>query len=138
MADDAARDWISAYGGAARTPHIDSLAKSGGGVLGVLFETVWAEPMCTPSRVQALTGQYPFRTGWLAHHDVPRWGGAGLELVEPPSAVAGHYVRDADAPWVDAQDGRHVAYEAVLLDDGALVWVVGRLVVRGHHDDITM
>jgi arylsulfatase A-like enzyme len=26
-----------------------------------------------------LTGRYPFRTGWTDHHDVPRWGGKGLD-----------------------------------------------------------
>ena len=57
MADDAARDWISASA-ARRAPHIDSLAASGGGVLGVRFETVWAGP-CLPSRVQALRTSTP-------------------------------------------------------------------------------
>ena len=120
MADDAARDWISAYGGAARTPHIDSLAKSGGGVLGVLFETVWAEPMCTPSRVQALTGQYPFRTGWLAHHDVPRWGGAGLELAHSNATTWAKVLRER-AGYSTAVAGKwqlhHLARRPMALDE---------------------
>jgi len=31
-------------------------------------------PQCTPSRVTFLTGQYPWRHGWVNHYDVPRWG----------------------------------------------------------------
>ena len=120
MADDAARDWISAYGGEARTPHIDSLAASGGGVLGVRFETVWAEPMCTPSRVQALTGQYPFRTGWLAHHDVPRWGGEGLELARSNATTWAKVLRER-AGYATAVAGKwqlhHLAQRPSALDE---------------------
>ena len=31
-------------------------------------------PQCTPTRATLLTGQYPWRTGWANHWDVPRWG----------------------------------------------------------------
>ena len=51
--------------------------------------------MCTPSRVQALTGQYPFRTGWIAHHDVPRWGGAGLSLDRSNATTWAKVLRDS-------------------------------------------
>ena len=64
MADDTSRDWLSAYGGSASTPHIDSLSTGvPGRFVGARFTTFWAQPMCTPSRVQLLTGQYPFSTG---------------------------------------------------------------------------
>ncbi len=73
MVDDMGRDWVSCYGAAHPTPHIDKLAKEG-----VRYETAWCTPICTPTRVTLLTGQYPFRHGWVQHYDVPRWGGAGL------------------------------------------------------------
>ena len=73
MVDDMGRDWVSCYGAKHQTPNIDRLAEEG-----VRFETAWSMPICTPTRVSLLTGQYPFRHGWTRHYDVPRWGGAGL------------------------------------------------------------
>lgn len=71
LADDLGKEWISAYGAEdIETPNIDALAKSG-----TLFNNVYAMPQCTPSRLTILTGQYPFRHGWVNHWDVPRWGG---------------------------------------------------------------
>jgi len=73
MVDDMGRDWVSCYGAKHQTPNIDRLAKEG-----VRYQTAWCTPICTPTRVTLLTGQYPFRHGWVQHYDVPRWGGAGL------------------------------------------------------------
>ena len=73
MVDDMGRDWVSCYGAQHQTPTIDRLAKQG-----VRYETAWSTPICTPTRVTLLTGQYPFRHGWTRHYDVPRWGGDGL------------------------------------------------------------
>ena len=71
MVDDLGKEWISYYGAEdISTPNIDALAKSG-----VSFNNVYSMPQCTPTRVTLLTGQYPFRHGWVNHWDVPRWGG---------------------------------------------------------------
>lgn len=71
MVDDLGKEWISHYGAEGiSTPNIDALAKSG-----VSFNNVYSMPQCTPTRVTLLTGQYPFRHGWVNHWDVPRWGG---------------------------------------------------------------
>jgi arylsulfatase A-like enzyme len=73
MVDDMGRDWVSCYGARHQTPNIDRLAKEG-----VRYQTAWCTPICTPTRVTLLTGQYPCHHGWVQHYDVPRWGGAGL------------------------------------------------------------
>ena len=74
MVDDMGRDWVSCYGSEHQTPNVDRLAKEG-----LRYTTVWSTPICTPTRVTLLTGQYPFRHGWVQHYDVPRWGGRGLD-----------------------------------------------------------
>ena len=70
MVDDLGKDWIGCYGAdEIRTPNIDRLADGG-----MTFHNAWSMPQCTPTRVTLLTGQYPWRTGWVNHWDVPRWG----------------------------------------------------------------
>jgi arylsulfatase A len=60
MADDLGVEVLPSYGGTSyRTPNLDALAAAG-----VRFEYAFATPVCTPSRVEILTGQYPFRNGW--------------------------------------------------------------------------
>jgi len=70
MVDDLGKEWISSYGGEnISTPHIDRLAEGG-----MRFLNAYSMPQCTPTRATLLTGQYPFRHGWVNHWDVPRWG----------------------------------------------------------------
>ena len=70
MADDLGKEWISCYGAEEmETPNIDALAASG-----MRFTNAYSMPLCTPTRTTLLTGQYPFRHGWVNHWDVPRWG----------------------------------------------------------------
>ncbi len=70
MIDDLGKEWVGCYGGEEiETPNVDALAKSG-----LKFTNAYSMPQCTPSRVCLLTGQYPFRNGWVNHWDVPRWG----------------------------------------------------------------
>lgn len=82
MVDDLGKEWISHYGAEdISTPNIDALAKSG-----VSFKNAYSMPQCTPTRVTLLTGQYPFRHGWVNHWDVPRWGGgAHFDETKNPS-----------------------------------------------------
>ena len=71
LVDDLGKEWLSCYGAEnIQTPNIDALAESG-----VLFNNFYVMPQCTPTRVSLLTGQYPYKHGWVNHWDVPRWGG---------------------------------------------------------------
>ena len=70
LLDDMGKEWVETYGAEEiHTPTIDQLAKDG-----MQFENSWSMPQCTPSRVTLITGQYPWRHGWINHFDVPRWG----------------------------------------------------------------
>jgi len=82
LLDDLGKEWISKYDADdIETPNIDLLAKEG-----MQFNNAWSMPQCTPSRVTFLTGQYPFRHGWVNHYDVPRWGhGVNFDSNKNPS-----------------------------------------------------
>jgi arylsulfatase A-like enzyme len=70
MLDDLGKEWISCYGAEdIQTPNIDTLAAGG-----MKFNNAYSMPSCTPSRSTLLTGKYPWRTGFVNHWDVPRWG----------------------------------------------------------------
>jgi arylsulfatase A len=57
MADDLGYETITANGGASyQTPEIDKMAGEG-----IRFEHCYAQPLCTPSRVQIMTGIYNVR-----------------------------------------------------------------------------
>jgi arylsulfatase A len=57
MADDMGKETLGAYGSVSyKTPNLDRLAKQG-----VKFENMFAQPLCTPSRVKIMTGENNFR-----------------------------------------------------------------------------
>jgi choline-sulfatase len=59
MADQLTPAVLPAYGGRARTPHIDALAERG-----VVFANAYCNsPLCAPSRAVMLTGRLPSATG---------------------------------------------------------------------------
>ena len=61
LADDLGHETINSYGGTSyKTPNIDALAKSG-----TRFTRAFATPLCSPSRVELMTGRYGFRTSWI-------------------------------------------------------------------------
>ncbi len=60
LADDLGAGELGCYGNARhRTPNLDQMAQSG-----LRFETCYATPLCSPSRVELMTGRYGFRTGF--------------------------------------------------------------------------
>jgi arylsulfatase A len=64
LADDVGREVLGCYGGTSyKTPNIDRLAADG-----IRYEHAYVMPVCHPTRITLLTGQYPFR---LSH---PEWG----------------------------------------------------------------
>ncbi len=71
LVDDLGKEWVSTYGAEdIETPNVDRLAATG-----MKFENAYVMPQCTPTRLSFMTGQYPYRHGWVNHWDVPRWGG---------------------------------------------------------------
>lgn len=61
LADDLGAKELGCYGNKQhQTPNLDRMAAEG-----VRFETHYAMPLCTPTRVCLMTGQYGFRNGFL-------------------------------------------------------------------------
>jgi len=60
LADDYGIPGVGCYGGAYKTPNLDSLAAGG-----VRFERCYSAPLCAPSRALCMFGRYAFRTGVL-------------------------------------------------------------------------
>ncbi|PQO47555.1 sulfatase-like hydrolase/transferase [Blastopirellula marina] len=59
LADDLGIECVESYGGLSyKTPNIDRLAASG-----MRFTHCFADPYCSPSRAQLLTGRYPLHNG---------------------------------------------------------------------------
>lgn len=65
MADDLGAAELACYGHPKhKTPNIDRLAEQG-----VRFETAYATPICTSTRVMIMTGRYGFRTGYYNFYE---------------------------------------------------------------------
>lgn len=96
LLDDMGKEWVGAYGAEGiKTPNIDQLAHGG-----MMFNNVWSHPQCTPSRVSLITGQYPYKHGWVNHWDSPRWGQAYLDAEQNQSMAT--LLRDAGYATVAA------------------------------------
>ena len=79
LADDVGAETVGVYGGESyQTPHLDQLANDG-----VRFDQGHAQPLCTPSRVKIMTGQYNFRN--YTH----------FGFLDPGETTFGHVMRDA-------------------------------------------
>lgn len=75
LLDNVGQEWFGCYGSEENcTPHIDRLAATG-----VRFANCYTPTVCGPSRVELLTGRYPFRTGWFLHHDAALYHGGGFD-----------------------------------------------------------
>lgn len=79
LADDLGYEGLSCYGSTSyKTPRLDRLAAEG-----VRFTHAYAQPLCTPTRVQLMTG--------LSNHR--NWRAFGV--MDPKEKTFGHYMHDA-------------------------------------------
>ena len=79
LADDLGYEAPGYNGGTSfRTPHLDRLAETG-----MRFERCYCTPLCSPSRVELMTGRYGFR-------NYRGWG-----ILDPAERTFGHLLRDA-------------------------------------------
>jgi arylsulfatase A-like enzyme len=79
LADDLGFECLRCYGGRSyKTPHLDRLASEG-----IRFTHAFAQPLCTPTRVQLMTGKSNFRN-WKA-----------FGVMDPKERTFGHLFRDA-------------------------------------------
>ncbi len=79
MADDLGIEGLSCYGSESyQTPHLDRLAEEG-----VRFTHAYSQPLCTPTRVQIMTGKYNHRN-WLY-----------FGILDPNERTFGHLMQDA-------------------------------------------
>ena len=79
MADDLGIDSVEDYGGRQyKTPVMSQLAKEG-----MRFTHAYAQPLCTNTRIQLMTGIYNHRN-WLA-----------FGILDPQAKTFGHYMQEA-------------------------------------------
>ena len=79
LADDLGYECLGSYGGKSyKTPRLDEMAERG-----VRFTHAYSLPLCTPTRMALMTGQYNFRN----------WEAFGV--MAPNEKTFGHYMQDA-------------------------------------------
>lgn len=79
LADDLGHECLGCYGGTSyKTPNLDHLAATG-----LKFDHAYAQPLCAPTRLQLMTGQYNFRN----------WEAFGI--LNPKEKTFGHFMREA-------------------------------------------
>jgi arylsulfatase A-like enzyme len=68
LADDVGQEVLGCYGGESySTPHLDELARNG-----MRFRHAYSMPVCHPTRLTLMTGQYPIRQGKVTWGDFPK------------------------------------------------------------------
>ena len=79
MADDLGMETLGCYGGESySTPNLDRLAANG-----MRFDYAYSTPLCTPTRVQIMTGKYNFRNY------------VGFGLLDAKETTFAHLLKDA-------------------------------------------
>lgn len=115
MADDMGAETLSAYGGTEyQTHHLDQMAANG-----IVFEKGISQPLCTPSRVKIMTGQYNYRNyeffGYLGTQQ--KTFGHLLEEQGYATCIAGKWqlnglaYKDQMADWADATRPQQLGFQ---------------------------
>lgn len=101
VVDDAALMDFGAFGGEARTPNIDRLARQG-----AMFTAYHSSPLCSPSRAMLLTGV-----------DNHRAGVATIEEILPPSQKdkPGYGLQFAPGVWTVARRLKQEGYRTLMV-----------------------
>lgn len=108
LADDLGAAELGCYGNREnRTPNLDRMAEQG-----LRLETFYATPLCTPTRVCTMTGQYGFRNGYL---------GMGTEAFTPAK----------DSPQYEI--GNHYTIGDVMKAAGYATAMAGKWQLPGRH-----
>ncbi len=95
LADDLGYETLGCYGSTTyRTPHLDRLAAGG-----MRFNHAYAMPLCTPTRIQLMTGHYAYRN-WL-----------GFGLLDPRERTFGHHLKDAGYKTLMAGKWQFTSYD---------------------------
>lgn len=103
MSDDCSAREFGCYGHPGhQTPHIDRMARNG-----VMFETCWCTPICSPTRAQMMTGKYGFRTRWF-HNDL----------------------KDGKTPL----SNNHIVFSQMLKDQGYATAICGKWQIPGTYE----
>lgn len=98
LSDDVGAETVGVYGGESyQTPRLDEMAAAG-----MRFEYAYAQPLCTPSRVKIMTGQYNFRN--YAH----------FGYLDPAQTTFAHMLKDGGYSTMVA--GKWQLYDNVFED----------------------
>ncbi len=122
MADDVGIDGLSCYGSDTyETPNLDRLAMSG-----IRFTHAYSQPLCTPTRVQIMTGKYNHRN----------WTYFGI--LDPQERTFGHLLKDAGYRTCIAGKGQLQSYDPPDFPNAARRRGTGMRVDQAGFDEYTL
>jgi arylsulfatase A-like enzyme len=136
MADDLGMETLGCYGGESyTTPNLDQMA-----ILGMQFANCYSTPLCTPSRVQLMTGKYNFRNyvgfGILDPNE-PTFAHR-LKAEGYQTCVAGKWQLYGNKRQQELVNGKHGSLPDVAGFDDWCLWQVQERGYRYKHPTLTI